>query len=63
MGRGTGRRSIAVGGGRGVAGRTPARFVTGLGTVDRVDALPFDKLGAAKCHAPGQFRAHGLTAC
>jgi hypothetical protein len=37
--------------------------VTGLGTVDRVDVLPFDKLGAAKCHAPGQFRAHGLTAC
>ena len=30
-----------------------ARFVAGLGTVDRVDVLPFHKLGAAKYDALG----------
>jgi pyruvate formate lyase activating enzyme len=30
-----------------------ADFVAGLGTVDRVDVLPFHKLGAAKYEALG----------
>lgn len=30
-----------------------ARFVAGLGAVDRVDVLPFHKLGAAKYEALG----------